>query len=487
MTADAVATRRGRPTTLGALVDVTPPSLHAHLLGDPSVVATGMTHDSRLVEAGDLFACIRGANVDGHDLAGVAVGAGAIALLVDHPVDEPVAQLVVDDTRRAVGPIAAALHDHPSSAIAVVGITGTNGKTTTTHLLASILRAAGWPTDVIGTLSGRHTTPEAPELQARLDGFRAAGDRAVVMEVSSHALAMHRVDGTRFAAAVFTNLGADHLDLHGTPEEYFRAKASLFTPELAAIGVTNVDDAHGLLLLDAATIEMVPFSLADVDDLEVTADHHAFTWRGRRITVGLGGSFNVANSLAAATTAAVLGVDLDAIVAGLAAADAVPGRFERILPLGVEPVDVIVIVDYAHTPDGLEQVILAARGVTDGEVTVVFGAGGDRDHAKRPRMGAVAAELADHVVVTSDNPRSEPPDAIISDVMAGVAAGARAHVVVEPDRVAAIARAVEAARPGDVVVVAGKGHETTQTIADRIIDLDDRAVVRDLLTKRAAR
>ncbi|MET0326544.1 MAG: Mur ligase family protein, partial [Ilumatobacteraceae bacterium] len=263
MTADAVATRRGRPTTLGALVDVTPPSLHAHLLGDPSVVATGMTHDSRLVEAGDLFACIRGANVDGHDLAGVAVGAGAIALLVDHPVDEPVAQLVVDDTRRAVGPIAAALHDHPSSAIAVVGITGTNGKTTTTHLLASILRAAGWPTDVIGTLSGRHTTPEAPELQARLDGFRAAGDRAVVMEVSSHALAMHRVDGTRFAAAVFTNLGADHLDLHGTPEEYFRAKASLFTPELAAIGVTNVDDAHGLLLLDAATIEMVPFSLAD--------------------------------------------------------------------------------------------------------------------------------------------------------------------------------------------------------------------------------
>jgi UDP-N-acetylmuramoyl-L-alanyl-D-glutamate--2,6-diaminopimelate ligase len=296
---------------------------------------------------------------------------------------------------------------------------------------------------------------------------------------------MHRVDGTRFAAAVFTNLGADHLDLHGTPEDYFRAKASLFAPALAAVGVTNVDDAHGLLLLDAATIDMVPFSLADIDDLVVTADHHAFTWRGRRIVVGLGGSFNVANSLAAATTAEVLGIELDAIVAGLAAAGTVPGRFERIVPEGAGTTDVVVIVDYAHTPDGLEQVILAARGVTDGRVIVVFGAGGDRDHAKRPRMGAVAAELADRVVVTSDNPRSEPPEAIISDVIGGVAAGARERVVVEPDRVAAIELAIAGADPGDVVVVAGKGHETTQTIGDRVVELDDRAVVRDLLTRRA--
>jgi UDP-N-acetylmuramoyl-L-alanyl-D-glutamate--2,6-diaminopimelate ligase len=253
------------------------------------------------------------------------------------------------------------------------------------------------------------------------------------------------------------------------------------------VGVTNVDDAHGQLLMDAATIAMVPYSQADIDDLEVTADHHAFTWRDRRIVVGLGGSFNVANSLAAATTAAVLGVELDAIVDGLAAAAAVPGRFERILPPGAATSDVIVIVDYAHTPDGLEQVILAARGVTDGRVTVVFGAGGDRDHGKRPRMGAVAAELADHVVVTSDNPRSEPPEAIISDVIGGMTAAARAQVVVEPDRVAAIALAIDAARPGDVVVVAGKGHETTQTIGDRVIELDDRAVVRDLLATRSPR
>jgi len=486
VTDDAHAAPGGRPTTLGALVDAAPGSLRPHLLGDATTVVTAMTHDSRLVGEGDLFVCIRGANVDGHELAAGAITAGAAALLVDHPLDVDVAQVVVDDTRRAIGPLAASMRDHPSLDLTVVGITGTNGKTTTTHLLASILRAAGRPTGVIGTLSGRHTTPEAPELQARLDGFRAAGDQAVVMEVSSHALAMHRVDGTRFAAAVFTNLGADHLDLHGTPEEYFRAKASLFTPELTAVGVTNVDDAHGQLLLDAATIEMVPFSLADVEDLEVTADHHAFTWRDRRIVVGLGGSFNVANSLAAATTAAVLGVELDDIVAGLAAADAVPGRFERILPPGTDTTDVVVIVDYAHTPDGLEQVLLAARGVTDGEVTVVFGAGGDRDHAKRPRMGAVAGELADHVVVTSDNPRSEPPEAIISDVIGGMAAAPRARAVVEPDRVRAIALAVDRARPGDVVVVAGKGHETTQTIGDRVIALDDRAVVRDLLAKRVS-
>ena len=294
------------------------------------------------------------------------MAAGAAALLVDHRLDVDAPQIVVDDTRLALGPIAAAVHDHPSRDLHVVGVTGTNGKTTTTHLLASILRAAGRPTGIIGTLSGTHTTPEGPELQQRLDGFRAAGDRAVVMEVSSHALALHRVDGTRFAAAVFTNLGTDHLDLHGTAEEYFRAKASLFTPGLADVGVTNVDDAHGRLLLDASPIPMVAYSLADAADLDVTTERHRFTWRGRRVTVGLGGSFNVNNSLAAATTADVLGVDLDAIVAGMESAEPVPGRFERIAPAEGDGGGVVAIVDYAHTPDGLEQVILAARRVTAG-------------------------------------------------------------------------------------------------------------------------
>jgi UDP-N-acetylmuramoyl-L-alanyl-D-glutamate--2,6-diaminopimelate ligase len=334
------------------------------------------------------------------------------------------------------------------------------------------------PTKVIGTLSGAHTTPEAPDLQAQLGGARRSGIDAVVMEVSSHALALHRVDGTWFAAAVFTNLGTDHLDLHGTMHEYFRAKASLFVPEMAAVGVTNIDDAYGRQLLDVAGIEMVPYSTAAISDVDVGAERHAYTWRGRRVEVGLGGGFNVVNSLAAATTAEILGIGADDVVAGLAAAGPVPGRFELIAGPAGRPA---VIVDYAHTPDGLEKVITAARRVASGHVVVVFGAGGDRDHAKRPAMGAVAAALADRAVVTSDNPRSEDPAAILSEVIGGVAASDRAKVVVEPDRRAAIAIALGQAGVDDIVVVAGKGHETTQTIGEHVVPFDDRAVVRELL------
>ena len=444
-----------------------------------------MTHDSRAVQPGALFACVRGAHHDGHDFAGPAVTAGAVALLVERELaDVGVGQLAVDDVRLAMGPVAAAVYGDPSRDLAVAGITGTNGKTTTSQLLGAILRAAGRPTAVIGTLSGPKTTPEAPELQQRLAAARAGGDVAVVMEVSSHALAMHRVDGTRFATATFTNLGIDHLDLHGTVEEYFRAKARLFTPELAAIGVSNRDDPHGQLLLDAATIEMVPYSLADASDVVVTTDHHELTWRGVRLVVPLGGAFNVANTLAAATTAATLGVDGPTIAAGLAAADAVPGRFERVRGAAGRD-DVVVIVDYAHTPDGLTEVLAAARAVTAGRVIVVFGAGGDRDQSKRPRMGAAAAAGADRVVVTSDNPRSEDPDAIIGAVLSGVDPGDRPRVAVEPDRAAAIALAIATAAAGDVVVVAGKGHETTQTTGGRAEPFDDREVVRRVLAERA--
>lgn len=489
--ADGSASRAA--TAIGDVLAAVPSALHGHVVGDTGVTVAAMTHDSRHVAAGHLYACVRGASFDGHEFAAGAIGAGAAALLVDHHLvglDAAVPQLIVDDTRAAMGPAAATVYGHPSRALSVVGITGTNGKTTTSYLLASILRAAGQRTTVIGTLSGPKTTPEAPELQERLAGARDAREQAVVMEVSSHALAMQRVDGTRFAAGVFTNLGNDHLDLHGTAEAYFRAKARLFTPELATVGITNVDDAHGRLLLDVAAIDMVPYSRDDATDVVVTADHHEITWRGARLVVGLGGAFNVSNTLAAATTAATLGIDLADIVSGLADVAPVPGRFERVRaerPAGAASGDtdeIAVIVDYAHTPDGLEEVIAAARAVGSGRVLVVFGCGGDRDHAKRPRMGAVAASLADRVVVTSDNPRTESPQAIISDVMSGITD--RSRVLVEPDRATAIALAIQEARAGDVVVVAGKGHETTQTIGDTAVPFDDREVVRRLLTERAA-
>jgi UDP-N-acetylmuramoyl-L-alanyl-D-glutamate--2,6-diaminopimelate ligase len=454
----------------------------AVVLGDPATAVASVTHDTHAVTPGGMYACLRGEHFDGHDFAPAAVRAGATSLLVDHELHHDVAQLVVDDTRVALGPLAAAVHEHPSRELRVVGVTGTNGKTTTTHLLAAILEAAGSPTGVIGTLSGARTTPEAPELQDRLDRFRRAGDRAVVMEVSSHALAMHRVDGTRFAAGVFTNLGVDHLDLHGTVEDYFRAKARLFEPERTAIGVTNLDDAHGRLLFDAAPVEMVGYSRSDASAVEATASHHRFVWRGTELRVPIGGDFNVMNTLAAATTAAVLGIDASEVAAGLAAVRPVPGRFERVEPDEPDGGDVNVIVDYAHTPEGLENVIGAARAVAGGRrVIVVFGCGGDRDRAKRPRMGATAAALADAVFVTSDNPRSEPPLAIIDAVVAGIASEHRGKVTTEPDRAAAIGAAVSSAEPGDVVVVAGKGHETTQTIGDRAIDFDDRVVARRAL------
>ena len=346
-----------------------------------------------------MYACLRGARHDGHSFAPAAVAAGASSLLVDHHLRSvdvgDVTQLIVDDTRLALGPVAAAVNGDPSTALRVVGITGTNGKTTTSMLLAAILRAAGDPTSVIGTLSGTYTTPEAPQLQARLAELRDDGDRSVVMEVSSHALALHRVDGTRFDAAVFTNLGRDHLDLHGTVEEYFRAKALLFQPGRAVVGVVNVDDRHGRLLVDAAPIEMVPFSIGDVSDVEVTASTVGFTWRGERVSVPLGGTFNVMNAIAAATTAEAIGIGIEAIVSGLGAVGAVPGRFERVTVDAGTPasIDVDVIVDFAHTPDGLEEVIAAAGALVSdrGRVIVVFGAGGDRDRPKRPEMGATAA------------------------------------------------------------------------------------------------
>ena len=446
--------------------------------GSPDVAISGVVYDSRQVAAGSLFCCLRGVKSDGHEFAAAAVADGASALLVDHVLPLDVAQVVVDDTRAAMGLLAAAFFGHPSRRLTVVGVTGTNGKTTTTSLIAAILEHAGTPTGVIGTLTGKHTTPEAPELQAQLAGFLVTGKRAVVMEVSSHALALHRVDGTRFEVSVFTNLGRDHLDLHGTVERYFAAKAELFRPSLSAHGVVNVDDPHGQLLVDAATIPMTAFSAADLHELRVTPTSHSYEWRGERIEVGVGGAFNAMNSLAAATAAEALGIAPDVIARGLRAAAPVPGRFEPVR--AGQRFD--VIVDYAHTPDGLREALTAARDAAGaGRVIAVFGCGGDRDREKRPEMGSVAAELADAVVVTSDNPRSEDPLAIVNAIIDGVPSGYRDRVVSEPDRRRAFSIAFRIADAGDVVVIAGKGHETTQTIGSTTVEFDDRAVARELL------
>ncbi|MBL8778373.1 MAG: UDP-N-acetylmuramoyl-L-alanyl-D-glutamate--2,6-diaminopimelate ligase [Acidimicrobiales bacterium] len=445
--------------------------------GDGEVDVTGVAHDSRAVAPGDLFCCVRGEHADGHDHAAAAVGAGAVALLCERRLDLPIPQVVVPDARAAMGPAAAAVHGNPSEHLVVIGVTGTNGKTTTVHLLSSILEHAGRRAEVIGTLTGARTTPEAPELQRRFADFLAAGVEAVAMEVSSHALALHRVDGTRFRAAVFTNLSAEHLDFHATMEEYFQAKARLFTPELADAAVVNVDDPRGRLLRDAAIIPTRGFSLDEVDDLEVGHTSSRFRWRDQHVTVPLGGRFNVANALAAAETAITLGIEPAVAAEGLATAGPVPGRFEAV-DAGQ---DFGVVVDYAHTPDGLERLLDTARElVGEGRLLLVFGCGGDRDTAKRPLMGEVAGRLADQVVLTSDNPRSEDPATIISEVRSGF--DDDRTLLVEPDRRRAIAMALETADPGDLVVIAGKGHETTQTIGETTLPFDDRVVARELLS-----
>ena len=446
------------------------------VLGAATVEVTRAVHDSRSVGPGDLYCCVPGARHDGHDFAPDAVAAGAAALLGERPLSLGVPELHVASVRQAMGPVSAALLGDPSHDLVVVGVTGTNGKTTVTHLLGEVVASAGQRCGVLGTLSGTRTTPEAPELQALLAEHRDAGTSVVAMEVSSHALDLHRVDGTRFAIGVFTNLSQDHLDHHGDLDAYFAAKARLFEPDRCQQAVINVDDAHGRRLLDSISIPTATYRLDDAKDLTLDARGSQFTWRGHRIHLPLAGRFNVSNALAAATVAAEIGIDARAIAAGLGAARPIAGRFERI-DAG-QPF--LVAVDYAHTPDGLEQLLVAGRELAgSGRVIVVVGAGGDRDAAKRPLMGEVVDQLADVVVLTTDNPRSEDATAISDAVQSGVTGRAVLHV--EPDRAVAIAWAVSAADPQDVVLVAGKGHESTQVIGDTAHPFDDRVVVRGAL------
>jgi UDP-N-acetylmuramoyl-L-alanyl-D-glutamate--2,6-diaminopimelate ligase len=462
-------------TDVGRRIEGSTSTIH----GDPATLVSDITHDSNRVSPGTMFCCVPGTKHDGHDFAVAAVAAGASALLVSRvlPLDAP--QVVVANPRKAMGYFAAAIHGWPADSLTMVGVTGTNGKTTTAHLVASILRGDGMDTEVIGTVQGSRTTPESTDLQRQLATFVEAGKHAVVMEVTSHALTLERVVGTRFDVAIFTNLYRDHLDFHGTQEKYFAAKARLFEPDLSDRAVVNRDDVHGKLLIDSAAIECTSFGASDVSDVVVTPRHHEFTWQGSRVRVPLGGRFNVMNSLAAATTANVLGVESRAIAAHLAKADPVPGRYQ-VVDDTLEPT---VIVDYAHDADSLATVISSTRELmsADANVVVVFGCGGDRDRSKRPEMGRIAAELADVVYLTSDNPRSESASAIAEEILSGVSAKDQGKVTIEIDRRAAIRLAVADARKGDVVIVAGKGHETTQTIGSQVLPFDDVLVAREAL------
>lgn len=441
--------------------------------GDPDVAVSDVTFTTDGVVDGSLFCCLPGRNRDGHDFAEDAVRRGAGALLVERPVVAGGAtQVRVLDTRRAMGLASASFHGHPSRRLTTIGVTGTNGKSTTVHLLKTIFDAAGRPCGSIGTMNNVRTTPEAPDLQRDLATFVADGKTAAAIEVSSVGLLQRRVDGVRFAAAVFTNLSPDELWIHRTMDDYFRAKASLFDGERTPIGVVNVDDEWGRRLADEkrGEISIIEFGAGDAADVRLAPGRSAFRWRGLDVDLPLDGAYNVVNAVAALTTAAALEVAPE--VAALALADAPPlaGHGEEIA--AGQPFR--VLVDFAHTAGALTAVLRAARG--EGRVLVVFGCGGDRDPGRRAPMGAAASADADVVIVTSDNPRTEDPMEIIDLIVRGTAQGGTADVVVEPDRRVAIEVAIAMARPNDAVVIAGKGHESGQIVGTTSHPFDDREV-----------
>jgi UDP-N-acetylmuramoyl-L-alanyl-D-glutamate--2,6-diaminopimelate ligase len=445
------------------------------VLGGLSVEVRDLAHDARAVSPGALFFAVPGERADGHDFAAEAVERGAVALVVEHGLDLPVPQVVVRDARAAMARAADVFFGEPTKELEVIGVTGTSGKTTTSFLLFAILAAAGRRPGLLGTIEARvggerrgvvRTTPEAIELQRVFREMLDAGDRSCAMEASSHASELHRLDHVRFAALVFTNLSQDHLDFHGDMESYFEAKRRLFLVEPRPIAVVNVGDEYGRRLAEELP-EAITFSAADARALA-------------GIELRLQGRFNVENALGALQAARVLGIGDDAIRQGLESVRGVPGRFESV-DAG-QPFH--VIVDYAHKPDALEKVLRAATELADGNrVLCVVGAGGDRDRGKRPVMGRLASELADVAIVTSDNPRSEDPEAIAAEIVSG----AVGRIEVELDRAAAIRRAVEAAGPGDVVVIAGKGAEQGQEFADRTVPFDDREAAKEALRALEAR
>jgi UDP-N-acetylmuramoyl-L-alanyl-D-glutamate--2,6-diaminopimelate ligase len=483
--------------------------------GADAVEISGLACDSREVTAGDLFFCVPGEHSDGHDFAEQAVRAGAATLVVERKLNLGVPEVVLPSVRAAMGPLAARFYGEPSAQLRVVGVTGTNGKTTTAYLVRALLEATGERCGLLGTVRAgverpvTHTTPDAIAVQGAFRAMLDGGDTACAMEVSSHALALGRVGGTDFAAAIFTNLTQDHLDFHADMEEYFQAKRRLFVPgslgsgNRPAIAVVNVADPYGQRLA-AELPDAVRFAVqgtptwqdeaAMQHDAEYQARDVRMDFAGcrfvlqtpageRSLTLPLPGRFNVANALGAVAATHAMGADLDTLVAALERGVRVPGRFEPVQ----EGQDFAVLVDYAHTPDSLENVLRAARELARGRVLCVFGAGGDRDRGKRPLMGEIAARLADVVVVTSDNPRSESPTTIVGEIVAGVHSAGATQVGVEVDRRAAIAQAIALACPDDVVVIAGKGHEQGQEFADGYkLPFDDVTVAREALRGRRA-
>jgi len=452
--------------------------------GDPSIVISDAGYRSSDAAPGFLFFCVPGSKRDGHDFAQEAVLRGATALVVERWLALGVAQVLVPSVREAMGPVSAALFGRPADRMAMVGVTGTNGKTTITYLLESIFRSAGSTPGIVGTTGARingepvpfpRTTPEAPDLQRLLARMAERGVDAVAMEVSSHGLDQHRVDGILYDCAVFTNLTQDHLDYHASMEEYFQAKARLFTPAMARRAVVNIDSPEGRRLL-GAELPTLTYGLgagADVRGTDAETGLSGLSFRVGELAIrsSLRGAFNVENCLAALAAARSMGVPDHLAARGIAELREVPGRMETI----EEGQEFLVIVDYAHTPDSVENVLRAARPLTAGRLIAVLGCGGDRDRRKRLLMGKVVTALADLSVITSDNPRSEDPMAIIAEIEAGAREGGGSYVV-EEDRRLAIRLALAEARAGDVVVIAGKGHETGQEFADRTIPFDDRVV-----------
>ncbi len=475
--------------------------------GDTDAIVTGITLDSRRVMPGDVYAALPGARAHGIQFVAQAAEAGASVVLTDDAgaVDLPpgIPAVVVASPRSVLGAVSAGIYGHPARAMRMIGVTGTQGKTTVTRLLDGGLDAAGIASAVVGTVGTRIagadlrtalTTPEAPDLHGLFALMLEQGVACCAIEVSSHALVLGRVDGVVFDVAVFTNLGRDHLDFHTDVDDYFAAKATLFTPERARLGLVNIDDDYGRRLMDIATIPMRTMSTggrrADwtAVDVDLGPEGSTFTVRGPHglavpASVALPGDFNVANALSAVAAAVEVGLDPVAVASGIEATGGVPGRLERVSAGDTD--DFAVYVDYAHKPDALTAVLATLRPVTAGRLIAVIGAGGDRDRGKRPVMGQIAAARADLLIVTDDNPRSEDPAAIRAEVLAGVVEvepARRAEVREIGDRRAAIAAAIAAAREGDVVLVAGKGHETGQEVAGVVHPFDDREVVRELLT-----
>ena len=468
------------------------------LVNFKSVEVSGISYNSKTTKQGDIFVCLVGEHTDGHEYAQMAIDNGAVALLAEHPVDIKIPQVIVSNTRHKIADIADRFYSRPSLGLNLIGITGTNGKTTVTHLIQRIFEENYQKCALIGTLGyklssngeyrdAKHTTPQAPELQATLRMIKDVEKiDNVVMEVSSHALEQNRVGGCRFDGAVFTNLTQDHLDYHVTMENYFNAKAILFKNlKEGNFAVINIDDEYGKRFLEIVPEDVRKYTYGVKNKADVMAKDVEFSLNGAeftlltkdgeyKVSLHMNGMFSVYNVLAAVTAAIAQGIDIKVALRALENVKGVAGRFEVVAK---KP---LVIVDYAHTPDGLENVLNSAREITpkDGKLICLFGCGGDRDATKRPKMGAIAEKIADKIVITSDNPRSEDPQQIITDIIAGLKSVDPEKVTVEPDRGRAIELLKTISNNNDVIIIAGKGHEDYQILKDKTIHFDDREEAR---------